>query len=320
MTLTELRYIVALARERHFARAAAACFVSQPTLSVAVKRLEDELGLPLFERGTGEVALTAVGAQVVAQAQRVLEQAAVIPEIARAGKDPLSGPLRLGAIYTIAPYLLPRLVPLMVRHHPRMPLVLEEGYTHLLLERLRQGEIDAALIALPHGESGLTELALYDEPFVVALPASHEWARTRTIDPARLREQTMLMLGAGHCLRDHVLEVCPEAGRFQSGSEGIRRTFEGTSLETLRQMVASGLGITVIPASAAPQATRRGDLVVYRPFAAPAPARRVVLACRRSYARIAAIEAIATIVRESGLPGVKRLPAARAARRSQPGD
>jgi len=307
MTLTELRYIVAVARERHFGRAAEACFVSQPTLSVAVKRLEDELGLPLFERGTGEVALTAVGAQVVAQAQRVLEQAAVIPEIARAGKDPLSGPLRLGAIYTIAPYLLPRLVPLMVRHHPRMPLVLEEGYTHLLLERLRQGEIDAALVALPHGEPGLTELELYDEPFVVALPVSHEWARARTIDPARLREQTMLMLGAGHCLRDQVLEVCPEAARFSSSAEGIRRTFEGTSLETIRQMVASGLGITVIPASALPAQARRDDLIVYRPFTAPAPMRRIVIACRRTYARMAAIDAVADAVRETELPGVQML-------------
>ena len=307
MTLTELRYIVALARERHFARAAAACFVSQPTLSVAVKRLEDELGLPLFERGTGDVTTTPIGEQVIAQAQRVLEQAAVIHELARSGKDPLSGPLRLAAIYTIAPYLLPLLVRGLVKRAPRMPLILEEGYTHELLERLRRGEIDAALVALPVPESGLTQLDLYDEPFHVAIPAHHAWAKLKRIEAARLQEETMLLLGAGHCLRDQVLEVCPEAARFSSSAEGIRRTFEGTSLETIRQMVASGLGITVIPASAIPSQTRRDDLIVYRPFDAPTPTRRVAIVCRRTYARMAAIDAVASAVRETALPGVRMI-------------
>lgn len=309
MTLTELRYIVALARERHFARAAAACFVSQPTLSVAVKRLEDELGLVLFERGAGEVTTTPTGEQIVSQAQRVLEQASVISELARSGKDPLSGPLRLAAIYTIAPYLLPLLVRVLVKRAPRMPLILEEGYTHQLLERLRHGEIDAALVALPLGEPGLTESGLYDEPFQVALPARHAWAKQKRIDAARLKEETMLLLGAGHCLRDQVLEVCPEAARFSSSTEGIRKTFEGTSLETIRQMVASGLGITVIPASAIPTRSRRDDLIVYRPFVDPPPMRRVVIVCRRTYARMAAIDAVADAVRETALPGVHMLPA-----------
>lgn len=307
MTLTELRYIVALARERHFARAAAACFVSQPTLSVAVKRLEDELGLPLFERGTGEVSTTPIGEQIIAQAQRVLEQATVIHELARSGKDPLSGPLRLAAIHTIAPYLLPLLVRVLVRRAPRMPLILEEGYTHELLERLRRGDIDAAVVALPIPESGLAQRELYDEPFQVAMPASHAWARQKRIDATRLKEETMLLLGAGHCLRDQVLEVCPEAARFSSSAEGIRRTFEGTSLETIRQMVASGLGITVIPASALPAQARRDDLIVYRPFDAPVPMRRIVIACRRTYARMAAIDAVADAVRETALPGVRML-------------
>ncbi len=307
MTLTELRYIVALARERHFARAAAACFVSQPTLSVAVKRLEDELGLPLFERGTGDVTTTPIGEQIIAQAQRVLEQAAAIHELARSGKDPLSGPLRLAAIHTIAPYLLPPLVRVLVKRAPRMPLILEEGYTHELLERLRHGEIDAAIVALPVPESGISQHDLYEEPFQVAIPAHHEWARLRHIEAVRLKEETMLLLGAGHCLRDQVLEVCPEAARFSSSAEGIRRTFEGTSLETIRQMVASGLGITVIPASAVPGQTRRDDLIVYRPFDAPAPSRRVVVVCRRTYARMAAIDAVVAAVRETALPGVRML-------------
>jgi LysR family hydrogen peroxide-inducible transcriptional activator len=307
MTLTELRYIVALARERHFARAAAACFVSQPTLSVAVKRLEDELGLPLFERGTGDVSPTPMGEQIIAQAQRVLQQSAVIHELARSGKDPLTGPLRLAAIYTIAPYLLPLLVRAVVKRAPQMPLILEEGYTHELLERLRHGEIDAALVALPIAEAGLAQRDLYDEPFHVAIPAHHAWSRLKTIDAARLKEETMLLLGAGHCLRDQVLEVCPDAARFSSSAEGIRRTFEGTSLETIRQMVASGLGVTVIPASALPARPRRDDLIVYRPFAAPAPSRRVVIVCRRTYARMPAIDAVAEAVRGTALPGVQML-------------
>jgi LysR family transcriptional regulator, hydrogen peroxide-inducible genes activator len=313
MTLTELRYIVALARERHFARAASACFVSQPTLSVAVKRLEDELGVMLFERGGGEVTVTPLGEQIVTQAQRVLEQAGTISELARSGKDPLSGPLRLGAIYTIAPYLLPLLVRVLVKRAPQMPLILEEAYTHVLLERLRHGEIDAALIALPYSEPGLAEIALYDEPFLVAVPARHAWAKTKQIDSAHLKDETMLLLGAGHCLRDQVLEVCPDAARFSSSADGIRRTFEGTSLETIRQMVASGLGITVIPASAVPQNPQKNDLIAYRPLSAPVPLRRVVLVCRRTYARMAAVEAIAAAVRETALPGVTMAkPAARA--------
>jgi LysR family hydrogen peroxide-inducible transcriptional activator len=237
----------------------------------------------------------------------VLEEATVIHELARSGKDPLSGPLRLAAIHTIAPYLLPLLVRVLVRRAPRMPLILEEGYTHELLERLRRGDIDAAVVALPIPESGLAQRDLYDEPFQVAMPASHAWARQKRIDAVRLKEETMLLLGAGHCLRDQVLEVCPEAARFSSSAEGIRRTFEGTSLETIRQMVASGLGITVIPASALPAQARRDDLIVYRPFEAPVPMRRIVIACRRTYARMAAIDAVCDAVRETALPGVRML-------------
>jgi LysR family hydrogen peroxide-inducible transcriptional activator len=269
--------------------------VSQPTLSVAVKRLEDELGLPLFERGTGDVSPTPMGEQIIAQAQRVLQQSAVIHELARSGKDPLTGPLRLAAIYTIAPYLLPLLVRAVVKRAPQMPLILEEGYTHELLERLRHGEIDAALVALPIAEAGLAQRDLYDEPFHVAIPAHHAWSRLKTIDAARLKEETMLLLGAGHCLRDQVLEVCPDAARFSSSAEAIR------------QMVASGLGVTVIPASALPARPRRDDLIVYRPFAAPAPSRRVVIVCRRTYARMPAIDAVAEAVRGTALPGVQML-------------
>src|SRR5690606_16747438 len=193
MTLTELKYIVAVARERHFGRAAEACFVSQPTLSVAIRKLEDELGVVLFERGGGEIGVTDVGLRVVAQAQKVLEEAATLKEIARQGEDPLNGPLRVGIIYTIAPYLLPRLVPTQVEYTPQMPLILQENYTSRLIELLRQGEIDCAIVALPIPDAGLAIEPLYDEPFVVAVPAQHPWAHRKRIASDELKEETMLL-------------------------------------------------------------------------------------------------------------------------------
>lgn len=308
MTLTELKYIVAVARERHFGRAAEACFVSQPTLSVAIRKLEDELAVVLFERGGSEIGVTDVGLRVVAQAQKVLEEAALIKEIARQGEDPLEGPLRVGIIYTIAPYLLPRLVPTQVEQTPQMPLVLQENFTTRLLELLRQGELDCAIAALPLPDSGLAMEPLYDEPFVVAVPASHPWADRKSIHPDELKKETMLLLGSGHCFRDQVLEVCPEFARYSESSEGIQRSFEGSSLETIRHMVAAGIGVTVMPASsltvggASDDAERR--LLRYIPFDKPVPDRRVVLIWRKSFPRPVAIHALATSIRDCALPGV----------------
>jgi LysR family hydrogen peroxide-inducible transcriptional activator len=308
MTLTELRYIVAVARERHFGRAAEACFVSQPTLSVAVKKLEDELGAPLFERSQSEVTVTSVGTEVVAQAQRVLEQAGVIKELVKQRRDPLAGQLKLGVIYSIAPYLLPALVPRMIKSAPHMPLVIEENFTFRLLEMLKSGDIDAAILAEPFSEPGLMKQPLYDEPFMVAVPAGHAWAERRAIPATDLKNETMLLLGSGHCLRDHVLQVCPEMMRFQTSSaEGIQKTFEGSSLETIRHMVASGVGLTVLPASAVPTQARKRDLIAYRPFMKPVPERRVSLAWRKSYTRGAAIEKLRQAILESGLEGVHML-------------
>lgn len=311
MTLTELRYIVAVARERHFGHAADACFVSQPTLSVAVKKLEDELGVTLFERGSGDISVTTAGHEIVAQAQRVLEQAAAIKEIAKLRKNPLAGPLRLGVIYSIAPYLLPLLVPRIIKAAPEMPLVLEENFTYRLLDMLKNGDIDVALLALPVTGTGLMMQPLYDEPFKLALPAGHAWEKRKTIPAGDLKKETMLLLGAGHCLRDQVLEVCPELMRFSSSSaEGIQKTFEGSSLETIRHMVASGVGLTVLPASAVPDtAARKKDLIVYRPFAAPVPDRRVALVWRKSYLRAPAIETLRACITGSGLHGVTMLDA-----------
>jgi LysR family hydrogen peroxide-inducible transcriptional activator len=307
MTLTELKYIVAVARERHFGRAAEACFVSQPTLSVAIKKLEEELGTLLFERRSSEVTLTPVGERIVAQAQRVLDDAAQIKEIARQGKDPLNGPLRLGVIYTIGPYLLPYLVRQLLKDAPKMPLLLQENLTVRLIETVKTGEVDVAILALPLPESGLMIQPVYDEPFMVAIPRGHEWAARKAIASEDLKSETMLLLGTGHCFRDQVLEVCPELSRFSVAAEGMQKTFEGSSLETIRQMVASGVGITVMPVTSVPEKVGRDSLIEYRPFKAPAPDRRVVLMWRKSFTRGPAIEALRRAILKCSLPGVTKL-------------
>ena len=309
MTLTELRYIVAVARERHFGRAAEACFVSQPTLSVAIKKLEEELEVKLFERGTAEVSVTPLGEAIVRQAQSVLEQAAAIKEIAKRGQDPLSGPLRLGLIYTIGPYLLPELVRQVIAQTPQMPLLLQENFTTKLLDMLRTGELDCAIMAEPFPDTGLAVAPLYDEPFMVAVPSAHALASRGSIGSEELKQETMLLLGTGHCFRDHVLEVCPEYARFASDAGGIRKSFEGSSLETIRYMVASGMGITVVPQLSVRSFERAGgsDHVRYIPFDAPVPTRRVVLAWRRSFTRYEAIAALRNAVYACALDGVTRL-------------
>ncbi|NDY93490.1 LysR substrate-binding domain-containing protein [Ideonella livida] len=305
MTLTELRYIVAVARERHFGRAAEACFVSQPTLSVAIKKLEEELDVKIFERGSSEVTMTPLGEAIVRQAQQVIEQAQAIKEIAKRGKDPLAGPLRLGIIYTIGPYLLPELVKNAIEQTPQMPLMLQENFTVKLLDMLRTGELDCAILAEPFPDTGLALAPLYDEPFYVAVPASHPLAMQPAISSAALKQETMLLLGTGHCFRDHVLEVCPEFARFASDAEGIRRSFEGSSLETIKHMVASGMGITVVPGLSIPRETH--PHLRYVPFEAPVPTRRVVLAWRKSFTRYEAIAALRNAVYACTLPGVTRL-------------
>jgi LysR family hydrogen peroxide-inducible transcriptional activator len=305
--LTELRYIVAVAREKHFGRAAEACFVSQPTLSIAVKKLEDELEVKLFERGGSEVTVTPLGEAIVRQAQAVIEQAAAIKEIAKAGKDPLAGPLRLGIIYTIGPYLLPELVRQVIERTPQMPLMLQENFTVRLLEMLRAGELDCAILAEPFPDAGLAIAPLYDEPFMAAVPKDHALAARRTITTAELKQQTMLLLGTGHCFRDQVLEVCPEFARFSTDAEGIRRSFEGSSLETIKHMVASGMGVTVVPRLSVDALAQ--PHVRYIPFAPPVPSRRVVLAWRRSFTRYEAIAALRNAVYACKLDGVTRLSA-----------
>ena len=307
MTLTELRYIVAVARERHFGRAAEACHVSQPTLSVAIKKLEEELDVKIFERGANEVSVTPLGDEIVRQAQQVIEQAQAIREIAKRGKDPVSGPLRLGVIYTIGPYLLPDLVKKAIERVPQMPLMLTENFTAKLLEMLRTGELDCAIMAEPFPDTGLAVAPLYDEPFVAAVPSGHPLARRRNVSAEELKNETMLLLGTGHCFRDHVLEVCPEYARFSSDAEGIRKSFEGSSLETIKYMVASGMGVTVVPQLSVPKEAQ--PHIRYIPFTEPAPTRRVVLVWRRTFTRYEAIAALRNAIYACPLEGVTRLTA-----------
>jgi LysR family hydrogen peroxide-inducible transcriptional activator len=308
MTLTELKYIVAVAREKHFGKAADACYVSQPTLSVAVKKLEQELDVKLFERSANEVTVTALGEEIVRQAQSVLEQAANIKDIAKRGKDPLAGSLKLGVIYTIAPYLLPALVRQVIDRTPQMPLMLQENFTVKLMEMLRTGEIDCAILAEPFPDAGLAVAPLYDEPFFAAVPKNHALASQLSVSTDQLKSETMLLLGNGHCFRDHVLEVCPEFARFSSDAEGIRKSFEGSSLETIKHMVAAGMGITLVPRLSVP---KDDAYIKYLPVqdgaGLPPPTRRVVLAWRRSFTRYEAIASLRNAIYACELPGVSRL-------------
>ena len=291
MTLNELRYIVAVAQELSFGRAAAKCFVSQPALSVAIQKLEDELGAPLFERGKSEVTVTPVGERIVEQAQRVLEEAARIREIAQAGRNQLVGPLKLGVIYTVAPYLLPDLIPALHARAPEMPLDLEENLTEVLEAELKSGRLDAAIVALPFAPPGVATLFLYEEPFQVVVPAEHKWARRKSVHPDELSGEHAILLNVGHCFRDQVLDACPELNRQDVP------TARTNSLETVRNMVASGLGVSVLPRDAlTPKYHSR--LVVPVPFAKPAPSRRVALAYRKSFPRPQAIEVLREAVAE----------------------
>lgn len=300
MTLTDLRYIVALARERHFGRAAEKCCVAQPTLSVAVKKLEEQLGVVLFERGA-EVSLTPIGEQIVAQAQRVLAEAGRIPELAAQGRDALSGSLRIGVIYTIAPYLLPTLVPLLRERAPQMPLVIQEGFTEKLVAAVKAGDLDVIVIALPLNESGLVSQPVYEEAFRVLLPAQHAWIAQQTIAPAALLDEPLLLLGAGNCFRDQVLDLCAHA--TATAGAGGPQVLEGSSLETIRYMVASGLGVSVMPASSADLIPPDDALLRVRPFAEPAPTRCVGLAWRTSFPRHKAIDLVRTALTDCQLPG-----------------
>jgi LysR family hydrogen peroxide-inducible transcriptional activator len=305
MTLTDLKYIVALARERHFGRAARACFVSQPTLSVAVKKLEEELGVTIFERTPQEVTPTPAGRPIVEQAARVLEAADEVKRLASRGRDQLDGPIRLGAIYTIGPYLFPHLIPALRKRAPKMPVLVEEHYTSRLAERLRAGELDAIVISTPFAEPGVVVRALYEEPFVVAFPSDHQWKKRKSVGARELAKEHMLLLGSGHCFRDQVLKACPALNRA-AATGSLQKTLEGSSLETIRHMVASGAGVTVLPCSSAGTGGAESHLLATRPFADPAPSREVALAWRVSFPRPKAMDVIADAILSARVACLRR--------------
>jgi LysR family transcriptional regulator, hydrogen peroxide-inducible genes activator len=269
MTLTEL------GQEKHFGRAAERCHVSQPTLSIAVKKLEQELGVVLFERGLSGIQPTPLGEQVISKARRLLEQATEIKDVANAGKDPLSGPLAMGTLPTIGPYLLPRFIPLLQKLAGSMPLYIEEAGTDHLRKRLRGGELDAIITTLPFAETDVVTQPLFDEPFVVLLPCGHALAEKTDITAADLDPREVLLLGEGHCFREQILAAFPHLQQQFAGSE--RPFIQGSTLETLRHMVASGLGVTILPQTAAETPFYTPGLLLARPFAAPAPFRTLAI-------------------------------------------
>ncbi len=302
MTLTELRYIVAVSQKNHFGKAAQACFVSQPTLSIAIKKLEEELGVRLFERSSkNEIRITDIGQRIIDQAYIVLQQAQMLSEIAQQGKDPLSGQFKLGVIYTIGPYLLPSLIPVLRKNVPNLKLIIEENFTANLFQSLKQGSLDAIIISYPFEEPGIETAPLYEEPFIVALPNNHAWKDREAIPTEDLASQDLMLLGSGHCFRDQVIKACPNC---MSGNSELTRTLEGGSLETIRHMVAAGTGITVLPRTSIMHSQKNETMIDIKPFESPSPSRTVAIAWRKHYPRKEAIVTIRDTIKACPLNGV----------------
>jgi len=289
MTLIELKFVVAVAQERNFRRAADKCFVTQPALSLGIKKLEEELGVMIFERSRTEVSLTEIGAKIVEQANTVLEQASNLKEMAKLGTNQLDGLFKLGMIHSVGPYLLPEIIPILRKTAPNMPLEIEETLTANLEAQLRNGIIDAAIIALPFDVPGVQTKALYDEDFAVVVPIDHRWVNRKNIEPDELSEEKVLLLNSGHCFSNQVTQACPELSRKGE-------ILQGNSLETIRNMVASNLGITVLPCSATAD-RYNSPLIKVIPFTKPTPTRRIAIAWRKSFVRIEAVEKIAESIK-----------------------
>ncbi len=293
MNLRDLKYIIAVAETRHFGRAAVHCFVSQPTLSGQIKKLEDELNVTIFERNNRSVEITPVGREILSHAHQIMEQADVIQQLARAQQDPLAGPLRIGAIPTLSPYLLPLILAPLKKHHPQMKLVLTEELTDILLTRLYNHEIDAALLATPVEEQGLEAIPLFDEPFWVAYPRKHAFYTKDKITRRDLEAENLLLLAEGHCLANQAMEVCHLKQRQTRGEMADLRA---ASLETLLQLVAAGFGITLVPALAMRGSWTGGSGVVAQPLNMTSAVRRATLVYRSSFPRIAALQAFSSII------------------------
>ncbi len=288
--LKDLRYLVAVADTGHFGQAAARCFISQPTLSAQLKKLEDYLGVPLIERHPRGATLTEAGEQIVARARLMLSASDEVVAIAQTHRDPLSGRLRVAMIPTVGPYVLPQVAPAVRKQLPRLDLLLFEYQTATMLEKIQSGDIDVGVLALPVTVEGLTCRKLYDEDFNVALPENHRLARQATIRIADLETESLLLLDEGHCLRDQALEVCSRISIHE------RQDFRATSLETLRQMVAAGAGVTLMPELASRGTYGQARGVVIRPLVRPTPHRQIGAIWRKSSARAAAIQAFCDVL------------------------
>lgn len=307
MTLTELRYITAVARERHFGRAAAACFVSQPTLSVAIKKLEEELNVTIFERHQHEIHITDVGKQILEQAQFVLEQAEQIKLLAQESSDELTGQVRLGVIYTIGPYLIPKLISYINQIAPDLTLIIEENFTADLASKLRQGELDIVIASTPFDFPAIETKLLYKENFMAVLPKKHKLCKRKQLKMEDLMDDVLLLLRAGNCFRDQVIHACAKCDNLQFSKDKMQKTLESSSIETIRQMVAAGVGITVLPSTATQGESEMSGLLQYRPFSKPSPTRDVILAHRTSYPKQATIQLIQQAVAECKLNDVEKV-------------
>ena len=278
MNLRDLKYLVALAEHRHFGKAADASFVSQPTLSTQIRKLEEELGVALVERAPRKVMLTPIGREMVERARRVIAEVEQMGEVARRSRDPEAGTVRLGLFPTLGPYLLPHVVPRIRKRFPQLELLLVEEKSDVLLQRLREGALDATLLALPLHDDQLHAEFLFEEPFLLAVPESHPLAAHGPLALDDLSSQTLLLLEDGHCLRDQALDVCRTAGAGENGG------FRATSLETLRQMVAANVGVTLLPSLAVKPPVAQSDAIRLLPFRDPQPSRRIAMVWRRSSA------------------------------------
>lgn len=313
MNLRDLKYIVAVAETHHFGKAAERCFVSQPTLSGQIKKLEEELGVDIFERTNRSVEVTPIGETILSHARLILEQADVIQQLARAHQDPLSGPLRVGAIPTLSPYLMPLILMPLKKQHPQMKLVLSEELTDTLLERLRNHEVDAALLATPVEEQGLVSIPLFDEPFWVAYPRKHEFYTKEKITLRDLRDENLLLLAEGHCLARQAMDVCHIQQRQNQGEMADLRA---SSLETLIQLVRAGFGITLVPALAMRGSWTTGSGVIAQPLSVADASRRVSLVYRHSFPRVAALQAFARIILDNLPNTVQKLNQGKQTRKS----
>lgn len=304
MTLTDLKYLIAVSQKKHFGKAAQKCFVSQPTLSISIKKLEDELNVKIFDRSSNEFIITPVGMKIIEQAKKIIEEADKIKTIACEKQDELDGRFNLGLIYTIAPYILPKMIRNLIKLAPNMPLVLEENYTTNLLEMLKDGEIDAMIAADPIDETGINIIPIYEEPFFVIVPKGHRFEQFDQISTKQVASENILLLTEGNCLRDNILDSCKEVAA-QQHIQGLANSLQGNTITTVRYMVASGLAISILPSSTIYEHDHTMFSII--PFEPPVPKRKVVLCYRKNFFRMKALDAILESIRKSNISGVKFL-------------